>query len=199
MNKKLYPMYLKSLTAVFGMAVASTLIGCQATNTQNQTTDTQTTETSQDAQTNTDSNYNDVKDYLQTQQEKDTEAEAAISIMLDGAEKLKDSASDAANSEEVKQQLSHAMDNFKVLSDFIFNGGEIDGVTFSDLSDEGKENAKNALNSLDNTLNELIPNYKERFKEWFTDNAAKGLDALDSLKDKGSELWNEIQTKRKTK
>ena len=93
MNKKLYPMYLKSLTAVFGMAVASTLIGCQATNTQNQTTDTQTTETSQDAQTNTDSNYNDVKDYLQTKQEKDTEAEAAISIMLDGAEKLKDSAS----------------------------------------------------------------------------------------------------------
>ena len=199
MNKKLYPMYLKSLTAVFGMAVASTLIGCQTTNTQNQTTDTQTTETSQDAQTNNDSNYNDVKDYLQTQQEKDTEAEAAISIMLDGAEKLKDSASDAANSEEVKQQLSHAMDNFKVLSDFIFNGGEIDGVTFSELSDEGKENAKNALNSLDNTLNELIPNYKERFKEWFTDNAAKGLDALDSLKDKGSELWNEIQTKRKTK
>lgn len=199
MNKKLYPMYLKSLTAVFGMAVASTLIGCQATNTQNQTTDTQTTETSQDVQTNNDSNYNDVKDYLQTQQEKDTEAEAAISIMLDGAEKLKDSASDAANSEEVKQQLSHAMDNFKVLSDFIFNGGEIDGVTFSELSDEGKENAKNALNSLDNTLNELIPNYKERFKEWFTDNAAKGLDALDSLKDKGSELWNEIQTKRKTK
>ena len=199
MNKKLYPMYLKSLTAVFGMAVASTLIGCQATNTQNQTTDTQTTETSQDAQTNTDSNYNDVKDYLQTKQEKDTEAEAAISIMLDGAEKLKDSASDAANSEEVKPQLSHAMDNFKVLSDFIFNGGEIDGVTFSELSDEGKENAKNALNSLDNTLNELIPNYKERFKEWFTDNAAKGLDALDSLKDKGSELWNEIQTKRKTK
>ena len=199
MNKKLYPMYLKSLTAVFVMAVASTLIACQATNTQNQTTDTQTTETSQDAQTNTDSNYNDVKDYLQTKQEKDTEAEAAISIMLDGAEKLKDSASDAANSEEVKQQLSHAMDNFKVLSDFIFNGGEIDGVTFSELSDEGKENAKNALNSLDNTLNELIPNYKERFKEWFTDNAAKGLDALDSLKDKGSELWNEIQTKRKTK
>lgn len=194
MNKKLYPMYLKSLTAVFGMAVASTLIGCQATNTQNQTT-----ETSQGAQTNTDSNYNNVKDYLQTQQEKDTEAEAAISIMLDGAEKLKDSASDAANSEEVKQQLSHAMDNFKVLSDFIFNGGEIDGVTFSELSDEGKENAKNALNSLDNTLNELIPNYKERFKEWFTDNAAKGLDALDSLKDKSSELWNEIQTKRKTK
>ena len=78
MNKKLYPMYLKSLTAVFGMAVASTLIGCQTTNTQNQTTDTQTTETSQDAQTNNDSNYNDVKDYLQTQQEKDTGSASSL-------------------------------------------------------------------------------------------------------------------------
>lgn len=193
MKRKLYPMYLKGLTAVFGMAIATSLIGCEATNTQNQITDTSTTET------NTDSNYNDIKDYLQTQQEKDTEAEAAISIMLDGAEKLKDSATDAANSEEVQEQLTDAMDNFKVLSDFIFNGGEIDGVTFSELSDEGKENAKNALNSLDNTINELVPNYKERFKEWFTDSAAKGLDALDSLKDKGIELWDEIQTKRKTK
>lgn len=193
MKRKLYPMYLKGLTAVFGMAIATSLIGCEATNTQNQITDTSTTET------NTNSNYNDIKDYLQTQQEKDTEAEAAISIMLDGAEKLKDSATDAANSEEVQEQLTDAMDNFKVLSDFIFNGGEIDGVTFSELSDEGKENAKNALNSLDNTINELVPNYKERFKEWFTDSAAKGLDALDSLKDKGIELWDEIQTKRKTK
>ena len=32
MNKKMYPMYLKGLTAVFSMAVASTLIGCQQAN-----------------------------------------------------------------------------------------------------------------------------------------------------------------------
>ena len=74
--------------------------------------------------------------------QKDTQAEAAISIMLDGAESLKESASESANSEEVQSELSKAMDNFKVLSDFIFNGGEIDGVTFSELSDEGKESAK---------------------------------------------------------
>ena len=62
-----------------------------------------------------------------------------------------------------------------------------------------EKKVQKALNSLDNTINELVPNYKERFKEWFTDSAAKGLDALDSLKDKGSAIWDEIQSKRKTK
>ena len=193
MNKKMYPMYLKGLTAVFSMAVASTLIGCQQANPQNQNTNNQNTETTQEE------NYSEMKDYLQTQQEKDTKAEAAISMMLDGAEVLKNKAEESANSEEVQYQLSEAMKNFQVLTDFIFNGGEIDGVTFSELSEEGKENVKNALSTLDNTLNELIPNYKERLKETLTSGAAKGLDALDSLADKGKDLWDEIQQKRKTK
>lgn len=193
MNKKMYPMYLKGLTAVFSMAVASTLIGCQQANPQNQNTNNQNTETTQEE------NYSEMKDYLQTQQEKDTKAEAAISMMLDGAEVLKNKAEESANSEEVQYQLSEAMKNFQVLTDFIFNGGEIDGVTFSELSEDGKESVKNALSTLDNTLNELIPNYKERLKETLTSGAAKGLDALDSLADKGKDLWDEIQQKRKTK
>ena len=193
MNKKMYPMYLKGLTAVFSMAVASTLIGCQQANPQNQNTNNQNTETTQEE------NYSEMKDYLQTQQEKDTKAEAAISMMLDGAEVLKNKAEESANSEEVQYQLSEAMKNFQVLTDFIFNGGEIDGITFSELSEDGKESVKNALSTLDNTLNELIPNYKERLKETLTSGAAKGLDALDSLADKGKDLWDEIQQKRKTK
>lgn len=193
MNKKMYPMYLKGLTAVFSMAVANTLIGCQQANPQNQNTNNQNTETTQEE------NYSEMKDYLQTQQEKDTKAEAAISMMLDGVEVLKNKAEESANSEEVQYQLSEAMKNFQVLTDFIFNGGEIDGVTFSELSEDGKESVKNALSTLDNTLNELIPNYKERLKETLTSGAAKGLDALDSLADKGKDLWDEIQQKRKTK
>ena len=193
MNKKMYPMYLKGLTAVFSMAVASTLIGCQQANPQNQNTNNQNTESTQEE------NYSEMKDYLQTQQEKDTKAEAAISMMLDGVEVLKNKAEESANSEEVQYQLSEAMKNFQVLTDFIFNGGEIDGVTFSELSEDGKESVKNALSTLDNTLNELIPNYKERLKETLTSGAAKGLDALDSLADKGKDLWDEIQQKRKTK
>ena len=195
--KKIYKTYSKGLTAIFTAALAASLIGCQNTNTKSPNTDTSNNETLE--QTNSNENYENMKDYLKMQMEKDTKAEAAISIMLDGAKKLKENATESANSEAVQNELEDAMNNFKVLSDFIFNGGEIDGVTFSDLSEEGKENAKNALKTLDNTLDDLIPNYKERFKEWFTDTTAKGLDALDSLFDKGSELWDEIQSKRKTK
>ena len=194
MNKKLYPTYMKGLTAIFSVALASTLIGCQATK-----DEPQNTEITQNTENNQDSNYSEIEEYLQTQKEKDTQAEAAISIMLDGAEQLKESASESANSEAVQNELSNAMENFKVLSDFIFNSSQIDRLTFSQLTHQGKQTAKNALNSLDNTIDELVPNYKERFKDWFTDSAAKGLDALDSLKDKGSELWDEIQSKRKTK
>ena len=187
MNKKIYT---KGLIAIFSISLASTLVGCQPNKTENIKEETSTTQT-QDNQ-----NTSEITEYLETQREKDTAAEAAISIMLDGAENLKNSAQESANSEEVQYELDKAMDNFHVLSDFIFNGGEIDGVTFNDLSEEGKQNAKKALNTLDNTLDDLIPNYKERLKNWFTDTAAKGLDALDSLKDKGSEVWDEIQSKR---
>lgn len=202
MDKKLYK--IKGLTAIFTVAVAATLIGCQT----DKTAETQNTEITQNAETDNntetqnneiENNTDDIKEYLSQQKDKDTAAEAAISIMLDGANKLKEDATESANSENVQNELSKAMDNFQVLSDFIFNGGEIDGVTFSELSDEGKEKAKNALSSLDNTINELVPNYKERFKEWFTDKAAKGLDSLDNLKEKGLEVWDEIQSKRKTK
>ena len=57
----------------------------------------------------------------------------------------------------------------------------------------------NALSSLDDTVNYLIPDYKERFKDWFTDTSARGLDTLSDLKDKGLELWDEINSKRNTK
>ena len=57
----------------------------------------------------------------------------------------------------------------------------------------------NALDSLDSTLEYLVPNYRERFREWITDKAADGLDTLSDLRDQGLELWEEIQTKRNTR
>ena len=134
-----------------------------------------------------------------SQLDKDSAAEIAINDMVDSAKKLKDSASDFTHSDTFKEALSDSLQNVKELSDFVFNGGEINGVTFDELSDKGKESAKNALNSLNDTLEYLVPNYKERFKDWFTDTAAKGLDALSNLKDDGLNLWDEIQSKKKIK
>ena len=191
---KLYPTYLKGITAIFGIALTTSLIGCSNT-VENKTESTEITQ-------NTENNKNELEqidEYLDAKTQEDSAAEAAISIMLDGAEKLKTSASDAANSEAVQNELANSMQNFKDLSDFIWNGKEINGVTFSELSDEGKDYAMNALNSLDDTLEYLVPDYKERFKDWFTDKAADTLDSLDNLKNKGLDIWNEIQTKRNSK
>lgn len=186
---KLYPN--KILTAVCGVSLALALSSC-GTTPENKTQDTQNVENTQTEVTNR-------EETLNTQEEKDSAANAAIEIMLEEGEKLKDSASNAANSDQVQEELDRSMQNLKDLSDFVFNGSEINGVTFSELSDKGKESAMNALSSLDDTVNYLIPDYKERFKDWFTDSAAKGLDALDGLKDKGLELWDEIKSKRNSK
>lgn len=142
---------------------------------------------------------NEVNQNMQTEEEKDSAAETAIEVMLEGGEVLKDSATDSVNSEAFQEELDRSMQNFKDLSDFIFNGKEINGVTFDELSDDGKQYAMNALDSLDSTLEYLVPNYKERFREWITDKAADGLDTLSDLRDQGLELWEEIQTKRNTR
>lgn len=205
MKHKLYPIYIKGMTAIFSASLAATLIGC--TSAENKIQDTTSAENTQTVETeenlvdneNLTQEENTVDTDDLTQEEKDSAANTAIELMLEGAQDLKDSASEAASSEEVQEELDRSMQNFKDLSDFIFNGKEIGGVTFSELSDEGKEMARNALNSLDETLNDLVPNYRERFKEWFTDKAASGLDALSELKDEGLDLWDEIQTKRKSK
>lgn len=194
---KLY--YQRALTGVFGAALVVTLASC-GTTAENKSQDTSTnepiesTETYAEEQTNTETN-----ETVDTQEEKDTAAEEAISLMLDGASNLKESASDAANSDAVQEEWSRSLENFKVLSDFIFNGGEINGVTFNELSEDAQQYARNALSSIDDVLEYLVPNYKERFRDWLTDTAANGLDALSELRDKGSELWGEIQSKRNTK
>ena len=196
---KLYPKTV--LTAICGVAFVTTLTACSSNVAVQKTEDTNSQESieSVETQNNEQTNTENIDTTLETQEEKDSEVETAIGIMLDGANQLNESASNAANSEEVQRHLETSMQNLKDLTDFIFNGSEINGVTFSELSDEGKQKAIDALNTLDETINYLIPNYRERFRDWFTDTTANGLDTLEELKDEGLELWDEIQSKRNTK
>lgn len=192
---KLY--YQRALTGIFGATLALSLVSCGTNATENKTQDTSTKEPIESTETPTENQTStETDDTVTTQEEKDAAAEEAISLMLDGANALKDSATDAANSDAVQEELERSLENFKVLSDFIFNGGEINGVTFNELSDEGKQFARNSLSSIDDVLEYLVPNYQERFRNWFTDTTANGLDALSDLRDEGLELWEEIQTKR---
>ena len=84
--------------------------------------------------------------------------------------------------------------NYEKVNELIVGEQNVD-----DLTEEGKEYARNALNSLDEILESLVPNYKERFKEWFLDTTADGLDALSDLRDEGLELWDEIQSRRNSR
>ena len=194
---KLYPKTI--LTAICGVAFVATLTSCSSNVNEQKIEDTTSQETIENVETQNNEQTNTESTNLETQEEKDSAAEEAIGIMLDEADQLSESASNAANSEEVQGHLATSMQNLKDLTDFVFNGSEINGVTFSELSEEGKQKVKDALSSLDATLNYLIPNYRERLKEWFTDTAADGLDALDELKDKGLGLLDEIQSKRNSK
>ena len=196
---KLYPRTI--LTAICGVAFVATLTSCSSNATEQKVENTTTQETIEqnETQNNEQTNIETLDTTVETQEEKDSAVESAINIMLDGADKLNESASKAANSEEVQGHLETSMQNLKDLTDFVFNGSEINGVTFSELSDEGKQKARDALSTLDETINYLIPNYRERFKNWFTDTAANGLDALEELKNEGLDLWDEIQSKRNTK
>ena len=63
---------------------------------------------------------NEVNQNMQTEEEKDSAAETAIEVMLEGGEALKDSATDSVNSEAFQEELDRSMQNFKDLSDFIF-------------------------------------------------------------------------------
>lgn len=197
MPKKIKLYYRPALTAICGLAFAATLTGCSSNVSKQKIEDTSSTESIENVETQ--NNETDTELIDKNQEEKDSAAETAITIMLDGASKLSESASNSANSEEVQDQLKISMQNLKDLTDFIFNGSEINGVTFNELSDEGKQKAKDALNTLDDTVSYLIPDYKERFKDWFTDTAARGLDKLENLKDQGIGLWDEIKSKRNTR
>lgn len=86
------------------------------------------------------------------------------------------------NSEELMTKYERIKEETEKLFDFIFNGKDINGYTFKDLSDSGKEKAKEGLNMADEFIEKYIPDYKERFHDWTVD---KGADAV--------ELWENLQ------
>ncbi|MBR2587974.1 MAG: hypothetical protein IKF82_01775 [Bacilli bacterium] len=68
------------------------------------------------------------------------------------------------------------------LFDFVFNGKEINGYTFKDLSEDGKQTAREGLDKVDSFIEKWLPNYKERFHNWTVE---RGADAV--------ELWEDLQ------
>ena len=129
----------------------------------------------------------------ESEKEADTKVGKAMEVMKEGFDKLSESASDAANSEATQENLNNSFKEFDDLTGFLFNGEELGGVKFDDLSESGKENVLNFFNSIDSKVDEWVPNYKERFKDWTIRTGAKGLDLLNKAKDKLQEWTGEVE------
>lgn len=113
-----------------------------------------------------------------------------------------------------------AKSTFVTLVDFIFYDGTIKGVTFNELTDEGKQKVLELANKIDNTLEQKSPGYKDKISstggklfnkasEIINDNAtnmdnfakeALGpenyqtlIDAANNLKEKGKDALNFVE------
>lgn len=93
------------------------------------------------------------------------------------------------NNEEVEEKKTK--ERLHDMLDFVFNGKEINGVTFSDLKEEEKERIMSELNEADDKIEEYFPEYKERLNNWFNNKKSK---FKEFLIDKGAdvkEMWNQ--------
>lgn len=178
--------FLKKHKNIILMAIPTTLLsfsmlGCtnQNTNTNNNVNESEQNATATpEEEANVLEQFNN---YLDEKTSSGSVVESAFGIMKDIGNTIKDAATDAWNSEPTQEALNKAFSEFDVLLGFLFNDEEVAGVKFSELSDSAKESVKNTFYSLDNKLNEWIPNYKERFKEWSIETGASGLNALNSV------------------
>ncbi len=57
--------------------------------------------------------------------------------------------------------LTKAKEGFIILTDFIFYGTEINGITFEQLSDNAKQSVLLTFKNLDETIKKYYPNYQE--------------------------------------
>ncbi len=93
---------------------------------------------------------------------------------------------DVENNDTSKSFKESAKSTFINIVDFIFYDGTIKGVTFKELSDEGKEKVLNLANRIDTTIESKIPNYKESI----TSTANKAYSKASELIKKGSSNLN---------
>ena len=91
--------------------------------------------------------------------------------------------------EEITAQDQKVLENtFITLTDFIFYGGEINGVTFDELTDAAKEKVLDIYDKIDTKIESVFPNYKE-------DIASTSKDVYANIKKEITELKDKIKDK----
>ena len=128
----------------------------------------------------------------------DSAVEAAIGIMLEGGEKLAQDGKEATQTESYQEAKEETLENFITLSEFLRGETEISGYSIDEVKEGTIKYAEETLETLDEDLEKIYPDYKEKLKEkgkefldWteekVTDIAAKGYDKYQELKEKTKE------------
>ena len=87
--------------------------------------------------------------------------------------------------EEVTAEDQKVLENtFITLTDFIFYDGEINGVTFDELTDSAKEKVLDLYDKIDTKIESVFPNYKENIASTSKDVYANIKKEITELKDK---------------
>ncbi|MBR3198415.1 MAG: hypothetical protein IKG27_00185 [Bacilli bacterium] len=118
----------------------------------------------------------------QVQTNPDDVINAYLNDLKEGFNYLTREASEHWNDEEFQAKLAIYKQRLKDLLDFVFNGKEINGITFNELSEEAKRNVMESIIELDSWIEQLFPNYKERIYEWLVGLGADGV-----------ELWHDLE------
>lgn len=116
---------------------------------------------------------------------------------FDQAKKIKE----LIESEQVEQAKEKGKEYFITGVDFIFYDKEINGVTFDDLTEEGKKVTLENLETIDGWIMEIAPDYKDKISEKYQ--VVKDFvsttyyDVLESIKESlGEENYSAIQEKK---
>lgn len=90
-----------------------------------------------------------------------------------------------AEKKEVTAEDQKVLENtFITLTDFIFYDGEINGVTFDELTDSAKEKVLDLYDKIDTKIESVFPNYKENIASTSKDVYANIKKEITELKDK---------------
>ena len=181
--KKLYS---NNFTVIISsLALSSTLIACSPSKINNEQLKNEITTQLLNQTLNKEKSIVEKGDLLVKkikERNEDRQIEEYITIFKQEISDLKSTAAEKWNSKETQEKINNIKQKAKDLFDFIFNGKEINGITFNDLSEEEKQITLNGFYELDGYIELLIPNYKERLYDWTVDKGADAKQTYDSLK-----------------
>ena len=133
--------------------------------------------------------------------EQENQEETLDTEEFDYFDQAKKEIKELIESEQVEQAKEKGKEYFITGVDFIFYDKEMNGVTFDDLTEEGKKVTLENLEIIDGWIMEIAPDYKDKIGEKYQ--VVKDFvsttyyDALESIKESlGEENYSAIQEKK---